>query len=64
MLLDVNIAAAVLLLGTAGRGEPVAALAGLVTMAMGISLPPGGTRLFDRADVAWRTIGGRGGACC
>ena len=60
MLLDVNIAAAVLLLGTAERVNRWPLLAGLVTMAMGISLPPGGTRLFDRADVAWRTVGGPG----
>ena len=60
MLLDVNIAAGVLLLGTRGVVGRWPLLIAAVVMAAGISLPPGGTRTFDHADVVWRTVGGPG----
>ncbi len=60
MLLDVNVAAGVLLLGTGGRVWRWPLLVGVVVMAVGISLPPGGTVTFDRADVFWRGVGGPG----
>lgn len=58
MLLDVNIAAGVLLLGTGGRVPRGPLAAGAIVMAMGVSLPPGGGRAFSVLHDFWRGIGG------
>lgn len=59
MLMDVNIAAGVMLL-TAPRGVPRWPLAaGAILLWAGITLPPGGPR-FHVAGEAWRGIGGAG----
>ena len=60
MLLDVNIAAGALILGSAGRVARWPLVLAALAMAAGISLPPGGTATFDHADAAWRTLGGPG----
>ena len=60
MLLDVNIAAGVLLLGTRGIVPRLPLAIGAALMFLGVTFPPGGTRLFDHADVFWRTVGGPG----
>jgi hypothetical protein len=60
MLLDVNIAAWVLLLGTAGRVDRRPLAVATALMWLGVTFPPGGTRTFDAADLFWRTIGGPG----
>lgn len=62
MLLDVNIACAVLLLGTKGLVSRKPLAIGVILMAMGITFPPGGTSFFDAMDNGWRTIAG--GAWC
>ncbi len=62
MLLDVNIACGVLLLGTGGIVPRWPLAIGAVVMALGITLPPGGTGFFDRADQFWRFTSG--GAWC
>jgi hypothetical protein len=60
MLLDVNIAAAALLLGTRGVVPRLPLAIGAVLMFLGITFPPGGTHTFDKPDVFWRTVGGPG----
>ena len=60
MLMDVNIAAGVLLLGTAGRVPRLPLAVGATAMFLGITFPPGSTRTFETADVFWRTVGGPG----
>jgi hypothetical protein len=62
MLLDVNIAAGVLLLGTHGLVSRLPLAVGVIAMAMGITLPPGGHGIFEGADKFWRFISG--GAWC
>ena len=58
MLLDVNIAAGVLLLGTRGRVPRLPLTIAAVFMALGITFPPGNIRIFEPADEFWRTVGG------
>ena len=60
MLLDVNIAAAVLLLGAGGRVNRWPLLLATIAMWAGITFPPGGSPVFNQADNVWRTIGGPG----
>jgi hypothetical protein len=60
MLMDVNIAAGVLLLGTKGLVPRTPLLIGASLMALGITFPPGGHGPFESADNFWRTIGGAG----
>jgi hypothetical protein len=60
MLLDVNIAAAALLLGTGGRAPRLPLAVAMVGLWLGITFPPGSTRGFERADDFWRTVGGPG----
>jgi hypothetical protein len=58
MLLDVNIAAGALLLGSKGLVRRTPLAVATACMALGISLPPGGIRVFEHADQFWRHIGG------
>jgi hypothetical protein len=60
MMLDVNIAAGVLLLGTGGLVPRWPLIIGSVLMALGITFPPGGVRSMEGADNFWRFIGGPG----
>ncbi len=60
MLLDVNIAAGVLLLGSAGRVSRWPLAVGAAVLFLGTNFPPGSTRAFDHADVFWRSVGGAG----
>ena len=60
MLMDVNIAAGVLLLGTAGRVPRWPLAIGAAVMFLGITFPPGNARGFVAADNFWRTVGGPG----
>lgn len=58
MLLDINLAAGVLLLGTEGVIPRAPLLIATIIMALGISMPPGGKPAFERAGEIWRGIGG------
>ncbi len=58
MLMDVNIAAGVLILGTRGLVRRTPLIIAAAVMAIGVTFPPGGTKSFDFADQAWRNIGG------
>jgi hypothetical protein len=60
MMLDVNIAAAVLLLGMGRRVPRLPLLLATAGLWLGITFPPGGMRVFDQADNWWRSIGGAG----
>ena len=60
LLLDVNIAAAALLLGTAGWRARLPLLLATVGLWLGVTFPPGGIAAFARADTFWRTVGGPG----
>lgn len=60
MLLDVNIAAGVLLLGSRGLVPRTPLLIGALLMVLGITFPPGGVRPLEPADQFWRGIGGAG----
>jgi hypothetical protein len=60
MLMDVNIAAGVLLLGTRGLVPRTPLIIGAVLMALGITFPPGGNSFFESADHFWRFVGGAG----
>jgi hypothetical protein len=60
MLMDVNIAAGVLLLGTRGLVPRWPLVIAAFFMALGITFPPGGIKFFEPADHFWRTIGGAG----
>jgi len=62
MLLDVNVAAAVLLLGSRVPVPRKLLWIATILMGLGITFPPGGTAFFERADSLWRFIGG--GAWC
>ncbi len=58
MLLDVNIAAGVLLLGSRGLVPRAPLAIAAVFMAIGITFPPGGHGPFEAADRFWRSVGG------
>jgi Glycosyltransferase family 87 len=60
MMMDINIAAGVLLLGTRGLVNRWPLIIGSVLMALGITFPPGGMASMERADHFWRFIGGPG----
>jgi hypothetical protein len=62
MLLDINIAAAVLLLGSRALVPRKPLWIATILMGLGITFPPGGHGFFELADSAWRFIGG--GAWC
>jgi Glycosyltransferase family 87 len=62
MLLEINVAAGVLLLGTQGRVARAPLAVAAVLMALGVTFPPGGIKFFARADDFWRQTGG--GAWC
>jgi hypothetical protein len=62
MLLDVNIAAGVLLFGTSGMVRRLPLAISAIVMALGITLPPGGSGRFEHAANFWRFISG--GAWC
>jgi hypothetical protein len=60
MLLDVNIAAATLILGSAGLVSRTPLWMAAIIMALGITFPPGGVAMFAAADEFWRRVGGPG----
>jgi hypothetical protein len=62
MMMDINIAAGVLLLGTRGLVNRWPLIIGSVLMTLGITFPPGGMASMERADHFWRFIGGPGWA--
>jgi hypothetical protein len=60
MLLDVNIAAATLILGSRGLVRRTPLVIATIIMALGITFPPGSVREFEAADQFWRRVGGPG----
>ena len=60
MLLDVNIAAGVLILGSRSLVWRKPLIFGSIIMALGVTFPPGGGGFFEPADRFWRGIGGAG----